>query len=149
MICELPTEVVDDENIVRLIRTPAHIKNDKLRPGAFRSQAGSDDVSVIRQTHMGTNFCKSKAKEIMGHFYIGLAVVLAGNIRTTGSNVIDSRDEFCGHASILHGVTLPKDEPPDAALNEFITERCREIIKHTTYLPDPDIADDEWTGSEF
>lgn len=149
MICELPIEIVDDENIVRLIRTPSHVKNDKLKPSAFRSQAGTDDVSVIRQTHMGTNFCKSKAKEIMGQNYIGLAVVVAGNIRSTGSNVIDTRDEFCGHASILHGVTLPIEEPPGSELNEFITERCREIIKHTTYFADPDAANAEWTGAEF
>lgn len=149
MTCELPIEILDDENIVRLIKTPQHIKNDKLKPSAFRSQAGIDDVSVIRHSHMGTNFCKSKAKEIMGENYIGLAVVTAAKIRSVGSKVIDSREEFCGHASILHGVIFTVDEPPSAAISEFITERCRQIINHTTYHADPELANDVWTGSAF
>lgn len=149
MICALPIEILGDEKIVRLIRTPAHIKNDKLKPAAFRSQAGTDDVSVIRHSHMGTNFCKSKAKQIMGESYIGLAVVTAGKIRSTNSKVIDTRDEFCGHASILHGVILPANDPPSAEDNEFITERCRKIVSCVTYYQDPEPANDKWTGSDF
>ncbi len=149
MTCALPIEILDNENIVRLIKTPYHVNGDKLKHQAFRSQKGIDDVSVVRHSHMGSNFCKSKAKEIMGEGYIGLAVVTAGNIRSSGSKVIDTRDEYCGHASILHGVTIPVNEPPSAEDNELITERCRQIVSHTKYYQDPEPANDTWTGHEF
>jgi hypothetical protein len=46
--------------------TPSHVKEGthKLKPAAFRSKAGIDEVSVIRQTYMGSDFCKAKAQEI-------------------------------------------------------------------------------------
>ena len=62
---------------------------------------------------------------------------------------MDSRDEYCGHASILHGVTLPANEPTSAELSEIITERCREIIKYTTYFQDKEPACSAWTGPAF
>jgi len=151
MTCALPIDIVNDENIVRLIRTPQHInKNNMLKPSAFRSKVGTDDVSVIRHTHMGTDFCKSKAKKIMTTDYVGLAVVSAGNIRDAGSKVRDSREEFCGHASIMHGVMiLQSDEPPTSQDNLLITERCKRILEYTKYYPDPAPQLDCWTGPNF
>lgn len=149
MSCDLPIEITGEEKIVRLIRTPSHIKKDKLAPTAFRSKAGTDDVSVIRQSYMGTDFCKSKGKEIMGDNYIGLAALLARDIRNTGSTIQDSRDEFCGHAHISHGVILPRDEPPNSEMNLFITERCRELVKVTSLYIDPNPLAAKWTGPEL
>ena len=149
MTCVLPNDVNDDEFIVRLIRTPCHLKKNKLKAGAFRSQAGEDDVSVVRHTHMGTYFCKSKAKEIMGVNYVGLAIVGVLDVRSTGSAVADTREEYCGHASIMHGVVLEREEPPESELNEFITERCRNILRFTTYYEDPEPHLDKWTGKVF
>lgn len=149
MCCDLPIEITGEEKIARLIRTPSHIKKNKLVPAAFRSQAGTDEVSVIRQSYMGSDFCKAKGKEIMADAYVGLAVILAQDIRNTGSTIQDSRDEYCGHAHIAHGVILPRHEPLNAEMNLFITERCRELVKVTTLYPDPDPAAANWTGPKL
>lgn len=98
---------------------------------------------------MGSDFCKAKGREIMADAYIGLAVVLAQGIRTTGSTIQDSRDEFCGHAHISHGVILPREEPPNSQMNLFITERCQALVKVTTLHIDPDPASANWTGPEL
>jgi hypothetical protein len=147
MSCDIPIEIDGEEKIVRIIRTPSHInKKGKLAPAAFRSKAGTDEVSVIRQSYVGTKFCKSKGKEIMADAYLGLAVLIVKDIRHTGSAIEDSRDEFCGHAHISHGVILSPDEPPNSEINLFITERCRELVKVTSLYIDPDPSAVEWTG---
>lgn len=147
MTCDIPIDIKDDENIVRLIRAPQHInKRNELRPAAFRSQAGTDDVSVVRHRHVGTDFCKAKAKELMKESYIGLAAVTAENIRLSTSSVVDTREEYCGHASVMHGMITPLDEPPESETNMLITERCRSIVKKTTLHLDPNPESDNWTG---
>jgi hypothetical protein len=148
--CTLPLEISDDEKIVRAIKCPSHIRPGKttLKPAAFRSKPGFDEVSVIRHTHVGSNFCKKKAKETIDstNSYNGLAVIMAREIRATTSTVHDSRDEFCGHAHISHGIILPRDEPPESALNHMLTERCRALCKAAAYYPDPRPDAEKWTG---
>ena len=130
---------------------PSHIKTGKntLKPAAFRSKAGMDDVSAIRQTYMGSDFCKAKAKEIATasalNSYAGLAFLTAGEIRTAGSTVQDSRAEYCGHAHISHGIVLSPGEPPGSKMNMFLTERRREIIRRSAFYPDPDPDALAWT----
>ena len=94
-MCNLPIEIADSEKVVRAIMSPYHFNNNgHLRPAAFRSEPGTDNVSVIRQTYMGSDFCKAKAKEIAaaspGKTYMGLAVLIASQIRDVGAKVIDS-----------------------------------------------------------
>ena len=154
-MCDLPIEIIDEEKIVRAVMCPSHLKKDKktLKPAAFRSKAGTDEVSVIRLTHMGSDFCKAKAKEIAGGSavieYAGLAVLAAGQIRSSGSAIQDSREEFCGHAHISHGFILQADEPPGSADNLAVTERCRTLITLATYHADPAPDVSGWTGSQI
>ena len=151
-MCDLPIEVTDGEKIVRAVMCPSHLKKDNktLKPAAFRSKAGTDEVSVIRQTFMGSDFCKSKAKEIANGStviqYAGLAVLQASEIRSTGSTVQGSRDEFLGHAHISHGFILQADEPPGSADNLAVTERCRTLISLAKYHADPQPDAQGWTG---
>ena len=151
-MCDLPIDLTDEEKIVRAVMCPSHLKKDKktLKPAAFRSKAGTDEVSVIRQTHMGSDFCKEKAKEIASASrvieYAGLAVLQAGQIRSAGSTIQDSRDEYCGHAHISHGFILQADEPPESVDNLAITERCRALIASATYYADPHPGAEGWTG---
>ncbi len=152
-MCDLPTEVADEEIIVRGIMCPSHVKQGKLaiKAAAFKSRPGTDDVSVIRHSHMGSDFCKSKAKEIANDraAYAGLAWISARDIRSAGSKVLDSRSEFCGHAHIEHGIvapTLPPNEPPEGPIFEAITERCQALVKMAKYHPDPQPGEQFWTG---
>lgn len=153
-MCQLPIEIADAENVVRVILCPSHVKvgSNVLKPAAFRSRANTDEVSVVRQTHMGSDFCKQKGLSIQKLSiteYSGLAFVKAKAIKDCGSSVRDSREEYCGHAHISHGVVLEPNEPPQSDLNRFITERCRNILKATVYYPDPDPIAPIWTGPDF
>lgn len=139
-VCEIPIEISDPEEIARIIISPYHIRDNKSspKPAAFRSRAGTDDVSVVRSTHMGLDFCKSKGCEIVKNRngqYAGLVTLHANAIRAVGSSVTDSREEFCGHAHISHGIISRVDEPQESATNLRITERCRELLKLATYHP--------------
>jgi len=151
MCSELPIEIKGTEKIVRVVRCPDHVnkKQNKLRAAAFRSQAEKDEVSVIRQSYMGSDFCKSKGKEIMPNNYLGLAVIEAQNIRVTGSTIQDSRSEYYGHAHISHGITLTRNEPPDSADFEAINERCRALVDFATLHIDPNPEEEKWTGAEL
>jgi len=151
-MCHLPIEISDTENIVRVILSPHHIKKGKLKPAAFRSRANADEVSVIRQTHVGSDFCKEKA--LLLHRpsiseYLGLAVIKASEVRKCGSTVEDSREVYCGHADIAHGVILEPNEPADSQMSRFITERCRSLLTSTTYHADPNPSGSGWTGTSF
>lgn len=151
-MCHLPIEVSNTENIVRIIFSPHHIKNGKIKGAAFRSRVGSDEVSVIRQTYMGSNFCKEKALSLHRSTiseYQGLAFIKANKIREIGSTVEDSRDVYCGHADIAHGVVLEPNEPADSDMNRIITERLRTLVNSTTYYPDPNPSGSSWTGPDF
>jgi hypothetical protein len=83
------------------------------------------------------DFCKGKAKEIAHRnptiTYVGLAVLHAQDIRATGSKVHDSREEYCGHAHISHGIIVPRDEPQNSELNMVVTERCRDLATRARY----------------
>jgi hypothetical protein len=150
-MCHLPTEIDDTETIVRIILSPYHIKKDKksLTPQAFRPKHGTDDVSVVRQSHMGSEFCKKKGLELQKSpqpIYSGLAVIKASAIKSCGSEIHDSREVYCGHAHISHGIVLEPNEPLAAEKNMMITDRCKALIALTTYHPDPSPASPDWTG---
>ena len=154
-MCHLPTDIADDENIVRAILSPAHVKpgSTKVRHQALRSRAGEDEVSVIRKSHMGTDFCKEKGKEIESgwpkNFFVGLLSATAKKIYECGSTVHDSRAEYCGHAHISHGFTIMPNEPPPADINLALTNRCSLLLERMTYYPDPDPASPGWSGDSF
>lgn len=151
-MCDLPFEIADEEKIVRAIMSPYHLKKDKITFKAFRPPVGIDEVSVMRHSHMGSDFCKSKAKEIAAKDpkgvkkYCGLAVLLARKIRDVGSEVQDSRGEYCGHADIHHGIILQLDEPPGSEDKLKLDERLRELIKVVIYYRDLDPEALTWTS---
>ena len=146
-MCPIPIDIEDRESIVRAVMSPSHVdekRPSKLKPAAFRSRAGTDDVSVIRHTYMGSNFCKKHGKARSG--YVGLAAITAGSIRSTSSTIHDSRIQFLGHAHISHGLILPPNEPPGSADNMIITERCRALCALATFYRDPEREHETWTG---
>lgn len=148
-MCDLPVEIVDEEKIVRAIADPWHIKKGKpmeLRPAAFRSKRGTDEVSVMRHVHLQTHGCRAKAREILHAAYVGLAVIRAADIRRLGSNVIDSRSEYCGHAHIEHGFIEPIEEPLPPEQLEALDDRLRALVNVCTYHRDPNRSADHWTG---
>lgn len=151
-MCDIPTGVENEENVVRAIIYPFHLNsaNTKLRTAAFRSPPGKDEVSVIRQTYMGSDFCKVKGREIAARKtdarYVGLAVLRAGKVRQSGSEVYDSRQVYCGHAHISHGIVAPPDEPLPPEKILALDCKLERILAEATYHRDPDPQSDTWTG---
>jgi hypothetical protein len=150
-MAEPPIEVADPEKLVRAIKTPHHVREgrNQLRPAAFRPPAGTDEVSVMRHIILGTVGCRAKAKEIASAAYVGMATITAGQVRSCGSAVCDSRMIFIGHADIHHGIVAQPDEPQSSVANMLLTERCRALACAATYHPDPDPNNPRWTGSDL
>jgi hypothetical protein len=126
-------------------------KGQKLVRGAFRPLPDLDEVSVIRRDFVGDNFCKTIASEIellarlRGNdrmCFRGFAVISAGSIRQLGSNVIDSRSEFLGHADIVHGYQPVKNEPFPSWLND----RLDQMTDMAKYVSDPRPGAFLWHG---
>lgn len=145
----LQVEIAPDEVIVRAIKTPIHYdaRRQRLRPSAFRPQAGRDDVSVMRKRCLGNDGCKDKAVEIAGHAYIGLAALQAGEIEATEARVIDSRDgHFLGHAHIEQGFPAPATGVTAAP---ELLGRYKQLADKARYYPDdrPDFAG--WHGPDI
>jgi hypothetical protein len=153
-MCDIPIEVADAEKIVRIV-TVSHVNpsKTKLKPRAFRSRPGYDEVSVIRHTYKDANFCKTKAQSLVassGIEYVGLAVLVVQRVRAAGSEVHDSREEFCGHAHISHGI-MPgtPNEPLSPEDNLKLDKRVEVLCSIAHYHKDPEPQTGEWTGPEL
>jgi hypothetical protein len=153
-MCDIPIEVAGTEKIVRIV-TVSHLNDSKtkLKPRAFRSRPGCDEVSVIRNTYKDATFCKTKAQELAaksGIEYVGLAVLVVQGVRAAGSEVHDSREEFCGHAHISHGI-MPgtPNEPLPPVDNLTLDKRVEVLCSIARYLRDPEPQAGEWTGPEL
>jgi hypothetical protein len=97
---------------------------------------------------MGDDFCKNKSVEVASPEYQGLHVLVAAAVRGTGAQVEDHRPDFCGHAHIDVGITVPpKGVPFLAERSELLQKRCEAILAAGTYRPDPDIASPGWSGT--
>jgi hypothetical protein len=147
----LPTDIQPSEKIARAIMSPHHFdKKNRLRPGAFRPAPGSDDVSVIRQTLMGSDFCKAKAKEFAADrpdtTYMGLVCITVEQIRSIGAQVSDSQNIYCGHAHISYGIIVERDEPQESEKNRILIEFTRSILRLASYYEDPEPEVRAWTG---
>lgn len=147
-MCDIPVEVANEETVVRALRE-CHVRRGKLRENVFRPMAGTDEVSVMRHTYMKSDSCKARAKGIASgdtnNPYVGLAAVTVESVRSVGSEVTDSREEFCGHAHISHGMVVPANEPPDVMLSL----RIRALIAKATLVLDPMPDAETWTGPQI
>jgi hypothetical protein len=148
-MCDIPIPLQDSETIVRGILNIHVNDKGKLKSNAFRPKPETDEVSVMRHGYLGSDACKSKARELSKDQvnYQGLAVLLAREIRHAGSQVVDSREgNYCGHAHISHGIVIPRDEPLESPLNLALGERLRALRTVARYYADPEPLNEIWTG---
>jgi hypothetical protein len=147
-MCDIPVAVANAETVVRALRE-CHIRRGKLRDNVFRPMANTDQLSVMRHTHMGSDACKKIAKEISrtdpSNPYVGLAAIGVGTVRELGSEVTDSREVYCGHADISHGFVVPAGEPLEPAQSLHI----RNLTDRARLLLDPAPAATAWTGEQI
>ena len=143
----LPLLVTDDEYVARAIFYPNFVnKNKKIKPSAFKAPSGRRDVSVNRLAALGANECKAKSRSIgISGDFTGFAVLTAKSVRQCGSDVVDSRAEYFGHADIIHDQILPKGEPPPPEFNE----RLKRMVEASQYFYDPSPESEYWEGEDF
>lgn len=150
-MCSLPEDIPDDEKVVRVINS-MHLKKGHLKYNAFKPPVNKTVVSVIRQP-MGDDFCKDKAVEITEPLdvdYVGLAAIAAVDVRNCGSDAVDAREDYCGHAHIDHGFpTEPAipHEPGSPEHNERMRKRCKCIKDKCQYQKDPAPGIPGWQGN--
>src|SRR5258708_2113604 len=147
-MCDIPVPVADEENVVRAIFS-SHVDKNKLRKNAFYEI--HDDVSVMRHSRLGSDQCKKHALEIKpgnaGIKYKGLAVIGVKAVRDAKSQVSDSREVFCGHAHISHGIQVPPaDDPLFAQQKLELDERLRKLKSLARFVPDPNPSLETWSG---
>jgi hypothetical protein len=150
-MCEIPVPVASEENVVRAVWSQ-HLDGDSLKKNFFKAER----TSVMRHTYMGTEACRARGRAIVpgnpGVRYKGLAIIRVIKFRTVGSDVIDSREIYCGHAHITHGQTLPQQTEPgeplfdDPSMLMSLDDRLRELKRATRLFLDPNPASDNWTG---
>lgn len=143
----LPLDVSDDERLARAVFYPLHLdKKGKLKKEALKAPTGRRDVSVNRLRALDADACKARSKAIRnpGEFK-GFAAFVAGSIRDFGSEVVDSREEYLGHADIVHPIALEKGVPAPPEFNQ----RLREMALRARYFPDSDPESDCWSGEDF
>ena len=69
--------------------------------------------------------------------YVGLAFIPAGKVRELGSEAIDTRAEYIGHADICHGFPQQKGEPLPPHLSKQRNERAKAMVRAANFVPDP------------
>ncbi len=153
-----PDQIDDDEIIVRALFSPYHIADSgKLKKEAFKPQRGSNKISVMRHSWLGSSGCKKKAKELAkpDKIYKGFAALRAKQITNIKCKVVDARNEYEGHAHIEIPCSRPvrnvKDNTDTNAealrtINNFAEQLCAASGK--PYI-DPDPDNDSWTTNEI
>lgn len=148
----MPVEVDDDEVLIRAVTT-WHLNAQGLKANLFHQR--DDRVSVSRQMWVPPWLAKAYAKARIQNatlkppkLYAGLAFVSAAAVRAHGSRVIDSREEYLGHADIQNGIVQKKQEalPPD--LKKKLDDRARAIAKSARFVKDPNPNSLLWAATD-
>jgi hypothetical protein len=144
---EIPLEVAGAETIVRGIFSPYHVNGTKLKWAAFRPPSERRDVSVARHDYLGTEQCRARARAVTSPGeYRGLASLKVEAVRAAGPDVVDSRDQYLGHADIMHSHIPEPHEPPESEAFTALREICKQLARAATFRPDPEPSAETWKG---
>jgi hypothetical protein len=142
-MAEIPIDIPDLETVARGIFSPYHLKGNKPIWQAFRPPPASTDVSVMRRDHMGHDACLERGRSMGApqssppKLFRGLALICAMNVRAAGSDVVDSRQCFPGHADIQHKFSSPPPGVlPTPAELALMREVCLRLLDGVEYHPD-------------
>lgn len=150
----LPQEIDDSEKIVRAIFSPINIKisNNKqsIKPNAYRTPPGKDEVSVMRQDYCSPTFCKQYAKKSHDpknrRTYFGFGLLTAGKIRSVDANVVYTpKVDNDYHADITIGYIpqMGKELPAEYQL------KVNEMANASEFYIDPNPSSNEWEGKDL
>lgn len=150
----MPHEVHDDEMLIRAV-TSWHVKSGTIVADLFKNNS-DDAVSVSRKRWIPSWLAKFIAKARIENrqlqrpkLYVGLAYVPAKAVRDCESQVRDSREEYLGHADIVHGVGPQQPGVPlPAAIAKVIKKRAEAIRRAAKFVPDPNPKSLLWSGDD-
>lgn len=111
---------------------------------AFEAPPDSNEVSVSREKYLPNWLAKAYAKRWVQNLqlappkeYKGFAFISARIVREVGSDVIDSRAEYLGHADIKHQFTRKRGETfPPKILKEY-DDMLDKLVEAAAYIADP------------
>lgn len=140
----IPVSIDRREVVIRAILTPYHVKKNKLQRGAFKAPSGSDEVSVSRRWYLPPWLSKAYAKrwvqrplESQPKIYEGLAFVSVEAVRSSKSDVVDSRLEYLGHADIKHGIIQERGMALAPDIRKELDDRLEKLAQAAKYIKDP------------
>lgn len=138
------------ETLVRVLRTPQHIRKDGLHASAFRPQKGHSKVSIVRwhlREQPGEKF-KSRCVTIGNsgkNTYCGLGVFKAQACLDAGIELEDAPEDYAGHAHIVFPFAAAPEEPLQGEEFKILTEMANKLARSATFVPDPAPESPHWT----
>lgn len=100
-------------------------------------------MSVSRRWYVPPWLAKAYAKRWVQRprsdppkFYRGLAFVPVEAVRKAGSDIVDSRHEYLGHADIRNGVVREKHVALAPDVRKMLDDRLQKIAKAARYIED-------------
>lgn len=146
---KVPNPVAANETVIRVVTT-WHVNSRGLSHELFKNR--DDRVSVSRASWVEPWLAKLHGRARVENrrlsppkLYTGLAFVRVSEIRDHGSEVVDSREEYLGHADLRHGIATQKQGvalPPNLA--KALNDRAKAIAKSATYVADPRPSSLRW-----
>lgn len=144
----------DDENIARFIFSPINInlKKQSLKPNCFKPPNHLDEISVNRYSHTNASFLKkiglTMQKESPKKEFYGLALFKSIIVKQNTFDILYTPIEpprepvNMYHSDIKIGhIVVPGEELPAQ-----ISEKIRDIIKHTILYKDDNVGTPDWVG---
>lgn len=139
----VPREIDDVETTIRAIFSPYHLKKDRLTPRAFTSPPDVDQVSVSRRQYVDVWLAKAYAKRWAQELtatppktYRGFAILEVATLRKTEADVVDSREEYLGHADIVHGIVQQRGVALSPDVRKRLDDRLKHLAETARYVED-------------
>lgn len=156
-MCKIPTEIDNNEYIMRTIFSPANFNNKgKLRPNYMRPQISKPDeddetiasnkLSVTRYNYTNIEFCRKHAKShssLPNRTYWGFARFIVKDIRDSGADVVfKPAEDNPAHANIVYPFCCKIGEPLDSKIELMI----KQLVGKAKILQDPKPDSEKWEG---
>lgn len=146
----VPNSFEKGEKLTRIIFSPFHIdtKNNRLKPAAFKSPSGKDEVSVTRINYTDAHFCKKEGKkmETSEKTFQGLATISYEKVVELGAFVrVSKLNTNPFHADIYYGMILERGESAPAELNLTL----KNISQFAKYFKDINPNSETWEGEDI
>lgn len=143
-------DFMEDELIVRILKTPHFYRKGSLTSAAFRPQRGHAKLSTIRWLDREDPDAKVKARcasigNSGSNHYWGVAALTAGDYLTENLGLEYTPEEYAGHTNVVFPAAVPHEEPLEGELFVRQSEIAAALIEKAKAIVDPSPSSSEWT----